>query len=322
MLAVVMMLAATACQPAPPPTTRHNPVGSLDLVTVDQATATLSGWSADPDSAEFVAIHVYIDGKSRAATTANRSRPDVARVHPAHGPSRGYSVTVDGLSDGFHDFCTYAINIGAGTGNTRLGCRTVLIDTGVGGWTDSEVDTAPHLIVHVHASYAASFHKVAEGVAVLNRATGNNWTMGEIVDRSDPDAGELIISKGTMCGTTREAGCASRQRSWAPEGTRPVVTWGKITIAPKTIGTYYEPGVIMHELGHIAGLSHFEGPHLGIIQVMNPVASSPRINQYVYESGDLNGLRTLGRQGRDNPNADPSSTVFPASIGTVIETMP
>jgi hypothetical protein len=49
----------------------------------------------------------------------------VARVHGA-GPRQGYSADV-ALARGRHTICTYAINIGTGTGNPRLGCRAVTV---------------------------------------------------------------------------------------------------------------------------------------------------------------------------------------------------
>jgi hypothetical protein len=54
---------------------------------------------------------------------ADTSRPDVAALHPAHGPAHGFDTTLD-VAPGPHTVCAYAVNVGAGSGNPRLGCRT------------------------------------------------------------------------------------------------------------------------------------------------------------------------------------------------------
>jgi hypothetical protein len=43
---------------------------------------------------------------------------------PQGQPPPGFDITVT-LPAGLHSVCTYAINVGPGTGNPWLGCRTV-----------------------------------------------------------------------------------------------------------------------------------------------------------------------------------------------------
>ena len=42
------------------------------------------------------------------------------------GPAHGYSGSVR-LAPGTHQVCTYAINVGQGTTNPSLGCRSVVV---------------------------------------------------------------------------------------------------------------------------------------------------------------------------------------------------
>jgi hypothetical protein len=104
-----------------------DPKGALDAVLVSGATVSTSGWAYDPDvPTEPVVMHVHVDGHAVAAVTADRPRSDIARKFPALGPDHGYLWTGT-LTAGSHEVCTWAINVGAGTGNQRLGCKTVTI---------------------------------------------------------------------------------------------------------------------------------------------------------------------------------------------------
>jgi hypothetical protein len=104
-----------------------SPVGRLDGVAVSGTTATLHGWTFDPDvPASPVQVHVYVDGRVVAATTANNLRADVGRTYPAAGNNHGYAWSGT-LSAGNHQVCTFAINQGSRAVNPRLGCRTVTV---------------------------------------------------------------------------------------------------------------------------------------------------------------------------------------------------
>lgn len=49
-------------------------------MTVDGTSVALLGWALDPDTAEPIAAHAYLDGAWATATSTNRSRPDIAAV--------------------------------------------------------------------------------------------------------------------------------------------------------------------------------------------------------------------------------------------------
>ncbi len=98
------------------------PFGAVDSVSVSNGILTVAGWAIDPDTADPIPVHVYIDS-SPSAITANVSRPDVGIVYPDYGPNHGFA-TSRSISPGTHQVCIYAINQGAGS-NRLLACRTV-----------------------------------------------------------------------------------------------------------------------------------------------------------------------------------------------------
>ena len=70
-----------------------SPFGSLDSVVGGAGSLTASGWAIDPDTADPIQVHVYVDGGA-VVTTADRSRPDVGAAFPSAGPNHGYSSTI------------------------------------------------------------------------------------------------------------------------------------------------------------------------------------------------------------------------------------
>ncbi len=106
---------------------RHNPVGHLDAATpIGSRRVAISGWAMDPDNrAAVLRVHLYVDARSFFARTTGVARPDVARIMRA-GPDQGYA-TVVALSAGPHTICAYVFNIGTGTRNPQLGCKTVIV---------------------------------------------------------------------------------------------------------------------------------------------------------------------------------------------------
>lgn len=104
------------------------PFGFLDSVTAVPGGAFVKGWAMDPNVETPINIHVYVDGASLLATTADQSRPDVDGAYH-RGAMFGYGVKVP-LSSGTHNVCTYAINVANGAGNPQLGCQSVTVEAG------------------------------------------------------------------------------------------------------------------------------------------------------------------------------------------------
>ncbi len=111
--------------PVPASTAGHNPIGYYDsAVAVSGHRIRVRGWALDPDNRSLpLSIAVYYDGHPLGWFRSTVSRPDVAKARKA-GPNQGFDITV-AVPAGRHSVCTYAINIGLGTGNPKLGCRTV-----------------------------------------------------------------------------------------------------------------------------------------------------------------------------------------------------
>lgn len=102
-----------------------DPVGALDSVTATSSAVQVSGWAIDADTRDAIWVHIYVDGGFAGAALANQSRADVSTQHPGY-VSGGYSTSVSALP-GQRNVCVYAINVGGGTTNTQLGCRTVTV---------------------------------------------------------------------------------------------------------------------------------------------------------------------------------------------------
>jgi hypothetical protein len=91
---------------------RNEPIGVVDSV----------GWALDPDSPGPVDIHVYISGTGVNLGPANRPRGDVGQASPGYGDLHGFDATVPWTAPGGATACVFAINAGAGSTNTSLGC--------------------------------------------------------------------------------------------------------------------------------------------------------------------------------------------------------
>lgn len=101
----------------------NNPVGNVEAVTAVSGGYLVRGWAFDPNTTQPIPIHVYVDGVGHVATTGT-PRPDLAPLVPAAPTNSGFDIVVPADS-GRHTICAYAINVGAGSSNVGLGCRSV-----------------------------------------------------------------------------------------------------------------------------------------------------------------------------------------------------
>ncbi|MEO5842675.1 MAG: twin-arginine translocation signal domain-containing protein [Acidimicrobiales bacterium] len=140
------------------------PIGSLDVVQLVPGGARVAGWVLDPDTANPIDIHVYVDGALALATRADDTRNDVANLYNGYGSAHGFDVTV-ALGPGRREICVYAINQAPGP-NPLIGCGAVNVGSIPIGSLDSvqrqgnnvrvmgwalDPDASQSLDVHVYA---------------------------------------------------------------------------------------------------------------------------------------------------------------------------
>ena len=89
----------------------------------DAGQVQVEGWAIDPDTADPISVHVYVDGQCRQAALADETGPTWSRSRPGYGRRHGFDVTVPVLG-GTRSICVYANNRSSGSGTPRLGCGT------------------------------------------------------------------------------------------------------------------------------------------------------------------------------------------------------
>ena len=139
-----------------------DPMGSIDITDRFANRVRVRGWSFDPDSADPIKVHVYVDNRFAGEVVASTVRTDVGSAFPGYGNNHGYDAQVS-VPAGRHTVCAYGINVGPG-GNRLLSCTTPtggapignnegVISSGganhVKGWA-LDPDTAAPITVHIY----------------------------------------------------------------------------------------------------------------------------------------------------------------------------
>ena len=112
------------CRSVVVPARVHEPFGYLDNVDVIPGGTQVRGWAIDPNTAAPIDVQVWSDAGYVATLPANVSRPDVGPF--GFGDNHGYDAFV-ALAPGYHNVCSWGINVGAGATNALLGCRQVVV---------------------------------------------------------------------------------------------------------------------------------------------------------------------------------------------------
>jgi SpoIID/LytB domain protein len=170
-----------------------NPIGSLDAASGTLGRITMSGWAIDPDTAAVIDVHVYVDGVGAAVLPANRSRPDVGRAYPDYGAGHGWAASI-AASEGTHNACAYAINVGAGA-HTLLGCRSITVRHTPFGAVDSAVRTTGGIRVRGWAIDPDTTAPIDVHVYVDGIGAGV-----QTASRSRPDVGAAVPPYGSAHG--------------------------------------------------------------------------------------------------------------------------
>jgi hypothetical protein len=160
-----------------------NPFGSVDGVRSGPGSIQVTGWVLDPDSANSVLVHVYVDGTWRTEALADIPRPDVGAAFPGYGSARGFEVTVP-TTAGWREVCVYAINIGPGTTNPLISCRNVF----VGGAPFGSLDGAKASTGSVRLTGWVIDPDIA-GPADVHVYVDGQWRAQATADADRPDVG-------------------------------------------------------------------------------------------------------------------------------------
>jgi hypothetical protein len=112
----------------------HAVVGSFDSAVESGNGIRIRGWSLDFDTDQPTPIHVYVDGGLAAVATANAYRPDVGAAYRGWGDNHGFDVTVPIAPGASRQICVYGLNVGAGSVNQLLGCKTARLTAPFGSF--------------------------------------------------------------------------------------------------------------------------------------------------------------------------------------------
>ncbi|MFF5230213.1 fibronectin type III domain-containing protein [Dactylosporangium sp. NPDC000521] len=125
-----------------------NPVGGLDSFERSGTDLVLKGWAIDGDTTGAVDLHLYHDGAFAGTARADGPLASPPVGYPNYGTAHGYTVrTPERPGDGAHTICLYAINVGAGSMNTLLGCRQYTVKHDPFGALDGVTRTGDKLRV-------------------------------------------------------------------------------------------------------------------------------------------------------------------------------
>ncbi|MBG6214153.1 hypothetical protein RCH23_002739, partial [Cryobacterium sp. CAN_C3] len=210
-----------------------SPVGYLDSAVGQTGGIKVSGWSIDPDVANPVDVHLYVDAIGKAIS-ANGVRADIGKSYPLYGNNHGFSADLV-ASPGSHDVCAYALNVGLG-GTTVLGCQTVtvpgtvpIIDQGrapignlegvavasdgvtVTGWA-LDPDTSSSIPVHVYVDSvggAYTANKNRADIAAVYPAYGALHGLSEKVAAAPGAHNVCVYAINTGAGGHSLLGCKS-----------------------------------------------------------------------------------------------------------------
>lgn len=101
-----------------------DPVGVIDAVSGGVGGISVAGWAYDPDTANSIPIHIYIDGIGYQLSS-DRTRPDFGAAYPMYGINHGFREFYT-VSPGSHYVCVYGINIAGYGQNKAFACRNVI----------------------------------------------------------------------------------------------------------------------------------------------------------------------------------------------------
>ncbi len=114
---------------AAPCLTGKVPVGVVEEISASGNTVHIKGWAYDPDSpGTSISVAIYADGKGLMGIHASLPRSDVNSSRHISG-NHGFEVRFTAPS-GQHTYTVFAMNINGGSGNPRIGGKTITVNAG------------------------------------------------------------------------------------------------------------------------------------------------------------------------------------------------
>lgn len=107
-------------------TVSNAPFGKLNAVTRVPGGVQVRGWAIDPNTSDAINVDAYVGSTGHDLGFADLFRAHLASDYPDYGGNHGYDAFVP-ATHGTRDVCVYGIDQGAGSANTQLGCRSVVI---------------------------------------------------------------------------------------------------------------------------------------------------------------------------------------------------
>lgn len=178
-------------------TVQKPPIGVVDTISVNGATATVSGWTFDPNTVAPIGLKVYLDGALAASGTANISRPDVAAAYGI-GDLHGYSVAF-GAAPGAHTVCVRGLD-STSSAETEVACRQFT------GAAPAAVNAPPTGVIDaitVSGTTATvsgwAFDPDTTAAIGVHFYIDGGWAGATTADQSRPDVG-AVYGKGDLHG--------------------------------------------------------------------------------------------------------------------------
>jgi hypothetical protein len=204
-----------------------SPIGAVDAFIPKSNGLRITGWVLDPDVAQAIPTHVYVDGVGAANVTANLPAT-LNAAYAGWGPNHGFDITLTNLVPGTHQVCVYGYNLAAGA-STLLTCQVVNVTDGspVGvlesvtllngqlrltGWT-IDPDTTGPIPVHVYVDGVGAANVPASAAHAPLPAPYGPWGTAHGFDISIPFTpgahSVCVYGYNIEAGASRVLGCPS-----------------------------------------------------------------------------------------------------------------
>ncbi len=162
-----------------------NPVGALETSPQQPGGFLATGYALDLDTTSPIAVRIYLDGRYVATGPASAARPDLLTRYPAYGQNHGFAIFTP-VPAGTHQLCAYGMNVGAGTVNTRFGCRTVTMNSNPLGVLESSPQQPGGFLATGYALDPDTTSPITVRVYLDGRYVANGLGLGRPSGRGDP----------------------------------------------------------------------------------------------------------------------------------------